>query len=89
MPCGAQVMTLTVSAEPVTDGRTPHPAVSAAHTASAPRDRAVALPGRPGEAVGGAVEEALGEAEGSGGVLVVRGLPVMNPHDSLTPLTRE
>ncbi|GLX51385.1 hypothetical protein Shyhy01_43350 [Streptomyces hygroscopicus subsp. hygroscopicus] len=74
--CGAQVMTLTGSAAPVTEGRTPHPAVSEAHRATAPRDRAAALPGRE-------------EAEGRGDVLRVRGLPVMDPHDSLTPLTRE
>ncbi|GAA2470792.1 hypothetical protein GCM10023100_43860 [Actinocorallia cavernae] len=69
--------------------------MSAAHTASAPRDRADALPGRPEGAVGeaegamGEAEGAMGEAEGRGDVRVVRGLPVMNPHDSLTPLTRE
>jgi hypothetical protein len=53
---------------------TPHPAVSDTHAARALADRAVALAGR----------EKRGRM-----VLKVGRLPVMNTHDSLTPLTWE
>src|SRR5690606_3073036 len=73
---GAQVMTVIGASPeaPVAPGTTPQPATSAAHSASAPVAGAPALTRR------GRRRERT---------LLRRGrLPVMAPHDSLTPPTR-
>ncbi|GHH03209.1 hypothetical protein Srubr_69340 [Streptomyces rubradiris] len=77
--CGAQVITVTGASPepPVAPGTSPHAAVSDTHRATAHAARAPARTGRE-------------EREGAGtGRERVRRLPVMDTHDSLTPLTPE
>ncbi|GAA3541213.1 hypothetical protein GCM10022295_24100 [Streptomyces osmaniensis] len=73
--CGAQVITVIVSSPepPVAPGMTPHPTASDAHATSAAAERAAALTGR---------LVILGRK-----VLRMRGLPVMDTHDSATQQT--
>ncbi|GGR61569.1 hypothetical protein GCM10010236_13240 [Streptomyces eurythermus] len=79
MSCGAQVITVTGSSPepPVAPGTSPHAAVSDAHRATAHAASTVARTGR---------EE---REEAGTGMVRVRRLPVMDTHDSLTPLTPE